>query len=128
MENLIHLDTHVVLWLYSGETRLLSKKACELIEESTLCISPIVELELEYLKEIKRITVAPEKILKALKMEIGLSFCSHSFEIVVTEACNLKWTRDPFDRIITASASINNITLITKDFTILENYKYAVWE
>jgi len=47
----IYLDTHVVVWLYSGELSLLSEKACQLIEENELLISPLVLLELQYLFE-----------------------------------------------------------------------------
>ena len=53
---MIHLDTHVVVWLYAGRTDLLSAAAVEAIEEHSMAISPIVLLELEYLHEIGRTT------------------------------------------------------------------------
>lgn len=53
---MIFLDTHVVVWLYSGKIDMLSKKASDLIENGDLFISPAVTLELQYLKEVKRIT------------------------------------------------------------------------
>jgi len=39
----------------------------------------------------------------------------------------LDFTRDPFDRIIVADASINNSQLISKDQIIKMNYKNTVW-
>ena len=47
---LIHLDTHVVCWLYAGRLELLSPAARGAIERATLAVSPMVGLELQYLK------------------------------------------------------------------------------
>lgn len=75
----MYLDTHVVVWLYSGECSLLSEKACQLIEENELSVSPMVLLELQYLFEIKRITVEPTVIFDSLAESIGLQKCRSSF-------------------------------------------------
>lgn len=40
---------------------------------------------------------------------------------------DLSWTRDPFDRIIVAPASLNHNILVTKDQSILKNYENAKW-
>ncbi|BAB73880.1 asl2181 [Nostoc sp. PCC 7120 = FACHB-418] len=39
----------------------------------------------------------------------------------------INWTRDPFDRIITANAQIGNNILLSKDGNILNNYTCAKW-
>jgi len=39
----------------------------------------------------------------------------------------LSWTRDPFDRVITAQAATDGSSLITKDEIILHHYENAVW-
>jgi len=128
MENIIFVDTHVVVWLYIGNTELFSKMALEKIRKNELYISPVVKLELRYLYEIGRINEKPEKILKSLNREIGLKVSENSFGDIINEAIKLSWTRDPFDRIITAHASINGVRLITKDTSILSNYKHAIWD
>ncbi len=128
MENIIFVDTHVVIWLYIGKTELFSKAALEKIRKNELFISPVVKLELRYLYEIGRINEKPEKILKSLNREIGLKVSENSFGDIINEAIKLSWTRDPFDRIITAHASINGVRLITKDTSILSNYKHAIWD
>ena len=128
MENIIFVDTHVVVWLYIGKTELFSKAALEKIRKNELYISPVVKLELRYLYEIGRINEKPEKILKSLNKEIGLKVSEDSFDDIINEAIKLSWTRDPFDRIITAHASINGVRLITKDASILSNYKHAIWD
>ncbi len=53
---MIYLDTHVVVWLYSGLTDKLSELAKSIINENEVYISATVRLELQYLYEIKRIT------------------------------------------------------------------------
>lgn len=124
----IYLDTHVVVWLYSGDLHFFPDKACRLIEESDLLISPLVLLELQYLFEIKRITVEPTVIFDSLAESIGLEKCRASFARVITEAMRISWTRDPFDRIITATAMIHQAPLLTKDEMIRQEYGSAVWD
>ena len=127
MEDIVYLDTHVVVWLYAGRSELLSEQVADLIEQNDILISPIVELELQYLFETERILVKPDKIIDVLSTEIQLKICDLPFQNIINKAVSLNWTRDPFDRIITSQASVYNRILITKDQTILENYKNAIW-
>ena len=128
MEKLIFLDTHVLIWLYAGKLKLFSNLALREIRKSNLCFSPVVKLELRYLYEIGKISEKPDKIVNALKQEIGLKEANDDFAAVVNEAINQGWTRDPFDRIISAQAKIRNAKLLTKDQTILSNCNFAFWE
>lgn len=127
MESLIFLDTHAVIWLYSGELDLFSKLALQLINENRICISPIVKLEIQFLSEIGRVKQKPDTILDALIDELGLVFSKNNFERVVNQAIQFDFTRDPFDRIIVADASINNSTLVSKDDIIKKYYKNTLW-
>ena len=125
---MIYLDTHVVLWLYARRGEGLSERACQLIESAiNVFISPMVLLELDYLNEIGRTTVGSTPICKYLEDKIGLKTCDKPFLQVINLASKQTWTRDPFDRIITAQASIDQNMLITKDAGILEHYHQAVW-
>lgn len=123
----VYLDTHLVLWLYAGSLDLISKEALHLIDENELHISPVVELELQYLKETKKIKKQPSEIIEALHKEIELNVCPKNFHSIIRESLGLHWTRDPFDRIIVAHASLNNNVLLTKDDGIRTHYKHAVW-
>jgi PIN domain nuclease of toxin-antitoxin system len=123
----IYLDTHVVVWLYAGETDRLSEKAIELIEHNDLLISPAVLLELQFLKEIKRITADPMLIFQTLEETIDLQFCSADFSKIVIAALSQSWTRDPFDRLISSQASVRNEHLLTKDRTIRRHCSVACW-
>ena len=124
---MIYLDTHVVVWLYAGKIDSLSEHAKELINNHEVFISPIVRLELQYLFEIQRIIVEANEIIFDLSNIIGLQICDKSFNTIISNAFNFFWTRDPFDRIIVATAAVNNNILLTKDQILLKNYKKAVW-
>jgi PIN domain nuclease of toxin-antitoxin system len=125
--NLIYLDTHVIVWLYCGLTDKLTDLAKILINDHEVYFSIIVRLELQYLYEIQRINHKPDVIITDLYHQIGLKKCEKNFHDIISIALNITWTRDPFDRIITANALLNNNILLTKDQNILNNYLYAKW-
>ncbi|MDA8164799.1 MAG: PIN domain-containing protein [Desulfobacteraceae bacterium] len=124
---MIYLDTHVVAWAYAGEIDRFPPSVCRRIEESDLLISPFVLLELKYLHEIERLTVEPGVIYENLASTIGLAVCDLPLMRVITEALPQTWTRDPFDRIITATATARDAILLTKDAAILTHYPKAFW-
>lgn len=124
---LIRLDTHVVCWLYSGRIDLLSASAKAALEVGRLAVSPIVDLELQFLNEIGRISKGPREILKALADEIGLSLSEEPLQQVIARARELHWTRDPFDRLIVADALAGGAYLVTRDVLIREQCASALW-
>ena len=127
MESMIFLDTHVAIWLYSGQLDLFKPRVLEIINEQQVCISHIVRLEMKYLNEIGRINQLPDVIIDALINEIGLVYSENNIERIINQAIHLDFTRDPFDRIIVADAYINNSKLISKDKIIKKHYKNTVW-
>ncbi len=64
MADLIYLDTHVVVWLYAGDLYLFSSRIQRDLEENALFISPIVSLEVQYLREIGRITAGSGDVIE----------------------------------------------------------------
>lgn len=124
---MIYLDTHVVVWLYAGLVEKLSKPVRDLLNEHEIEISPVVRLELQYLFEIDRLAEESSIIVADLSNRIGLKVCDKPFNAFVSEALTFSWTRDPFDRLIVAHASLNDNVLITKDQNILERYAHARW-
>ncbi len=125
---MIYLDTHVVAWLFAGRVDLFPNYIQKLISKEELLISPIVKLELQYLFEIGQVLKKAKDVVTDLENRIGLNTCEHTFNDVIENAIKQNWTRDPFDRIIVAQASIRSTNLITKDETILKNYKSAIWK
>jgi PIN domain nuclease of toxin-antitoxin system len=125
---MIYLDTHVVIWLNPPKLDLNTPNARQAMEkEPELLISPMVLMELDFLYEIKKIRRDSDPISTYLNQKIGLAICDKSFELVCKTAAQLQWTRDPFDRLITAQAAIASDGLITKDRIIREHYPQALW-
>jgi len=123
-----HLDTHVVVWLYSGDLERFPEASRAALERDTLVISPAVVLELQYLHEIGRVTEAPLVVVEDLRDRMGLGFAEADFAAVVSKALGLSWTRDPFDRLIVASALADDAPLMTADRDILGRVPGAFWD
>ncbi|MEO2177297.1 MAG: PIN domain-containing protein [bacterium] len=115
MAAVIYLDTHVVVWLYSGRFDLIPQSAKDLLNSHELRISPMVRLELQYLYEIERLTKSATVVFNELAGAIGLVVCTEPFAAIVTEAERQPWTHDPFDRIIVAQSAFSSSVLVTKD-------------
>jgi len=125
---MIYLDTHVPIWLYASAKKNISPAACVAIEaEKDLRISPMVLLEIDFLHEIKRISVNSNEIFTYLHHHLGLTVCDRSFSDVVANAATQGWTRDPFDRLIVAQAALGKDMLISKDSIIQTHYSEAIW-
>lgn len=97
------------------------------MNENEVFISPIVRLELQYLYEIQRIKDNANVIVADLSHRIGLQVCEKDFDVVVSQAMAVSWTRDPFDRLIVANAALQEDVLISKDQNILDHYTHARW-
>jgi PIN domain nuclease of toxin-antitoxin system len=98
------------------------------MEAAVLAVSPIVELELTYLYEIGRVSEPASAPLSALRRALGLQVVDTSLTELVQVAAGLSWTRDPFDRLISAHAIVANAPLITADETIRANLPLATWD
>jgi PIN domain nuclease of toxin-antitoxin system len=128
METVVHLDTHVVVWLYLGSIDRFPPAIVQRLERADLVVSPIVAFELQYLHEIKRLKPTSSSVLKDLGQRVGLRYSKTSFDKIVGAATSLSWTRDPFDRLIVGHAIADRAPLITADNGIREHYRRAVWD
>jgi len=90
-------------------------------------MAPVVFLELALLFQIGRIREPPEAIVRSLTAAVGLEVARTPFYDACRLAADCTWTRDPFDRLIVASAALAKARLLTADDTILENFGGAAW-
>lgn len=127
MDGVIRLDTHVVVWLYTGEAEQLSAAAVAAIEQHELVVSPMVQLELSYLHEIDRLAIGGADVIADLGRRIGLRRSDVALEALVDTAASLTWARDPFDRLIVADALVAGTALLTKDRSIHDHTTIARW-
>ena len=125
---MVFLDTPALLLFHQGDRRLLSEQAISLFDEAdALLISPIVLLETQYLKEIGRIRFSADTVFQQMSALYELQLEEKGFAQAIWKAMEYSWTRDPFDRIITAHASLFDAVLLTKDQLIQQHYPRAVW-
>jgi PIN domain nuclease of toxin-antitoxin system len=87
----------------------------------------MVLLELQLLHERGRIPQTAKSIFKGVADGMDLELSEAGFADVVEAAAGLDWTRDPFDRLIVATAAAEGSRLVTADEEILANFKLAVW-
>jgi PIN domain nuclease of toxin-antitoxin system len=120
---LILLDTHVVVWLASGDPRL-SRSAQVAIDEARhsvrgLAISDFTLFELSLLFRKKQFSLAtdPESFLREVERRFVILPITAN---VALQACALpvNYPKDPADRIIGATALIEDIPLLTADRAI----------
>jgi len=124
----IYLDTHVLVWLYASGGKSISPAAYTAIEAAEdMRVSPMVLLEVDFLHEIKCISVSSNEIFTYLHHHLGLTVCDRSFADVVANASTQNWTRDPFDHLIVAQAALGKDQLVSKDAMIQVHYSETLW-
>lgn len=126
---MIHLDTHVALWLYAKVEHVrIPAQLRTRLEHDVVAISPMVRLELRLLAEVGRFDDDPDRLIGDLGRAMDLRIDQTPFSVVVAAADHLSFTRDPFDRLIAAQALAAGAALATKDRRLLEHVDVAVWE
>ena len=88
----------------------------------------MVRLELTYLYEIGRLTFDGNEMRRRLAERAGIPIDDTAFDALITQALPMAWTRDPFDRIITAHARAAGAWLLTRDQNILAHEPRAFWD
>ena len=124
---MIYLDTHVVVWFHANDKQRFSPSIQKLMNQHEWTISPMVRLELQYLHDIGRINPTVDTIIMDLVQRTGLTICAKPFNAIIDQAMQIGWTRDPFDRMIVAQASVDSDVLVTADQTIHAHYSPARW-
>lgn len=123
---ILHLDTHVVVWIGSGELGRLSETARNALSTAVVQVSPIVSVELAILAEIGRIS-RPDVLLDLVLNGLGATLAPTPLTDVGRAAERLIWTRDPFDRLIAGAAVAAGARLVTRDRVIRANLGTALW-
>ena len=120
---MILLDTHVVVWLASGDARI-SPPAQAAIEEArqkerAMAISDFTLFEVSLLFRKKRfdLVISPEAFLFEIERRFVVLPITASIALQASELPS-SYPKDPADRIIGATALIEDIPLLTADTQI----------
>lgn len=111
------LDTHAWAWLLSNDSRLSKKATYEVANAQVVFVSPITFFEIgQKVRFGKWVEMEPfvERLSQLLIDQDG-RIAQLTPEICLTAAI-LDWShRDPFDRILAASAFYYNLPIISAD-------------
>ncbi|MBT5901848.1 MAG: type II toxin-antitoxin system VapC family toxin [Opitutaceae bacterium] len=117
------LDTHALIWAAMDEDRL-SRKAARIIATtpySQLALADVSLQEIGLLLHLNKITVTgkPERVLGTLLNYVTV--LPITLDIAIKSPALKLPHGDQFDRIITATAKVHRLTLITKDANITDS-------
>jgi PIN domain nuclease of toxin-antitoxin system len=125
----ILLDTHAFIWFFNGDKQL-SLKAKKLIEDSKnikfVSIASIWEIAIKIgLKKLEfdGNTCDVAELIEQNGFQILPISIDHTVAYEELELIH----RDPFDRILIAQASVDKMTIITKDENIQKYKVKTVW-
>ena len=111
---MILLDTHAAIWMVKGHRR-----ARPLAALPRLYLSPATVLELQFLAEVGRVRFADGVSPVTLAADERWRLDEPRREWFAA-ACDVAWTRDPFDRLLAAHARLRGWKLATADDVLLE--------
>lgn len=123
----VFLDTHAAVFLWEGRLELFGARSRRLLEEVSLLVSPVVRLELGFLREVGKLLVDPDFLLGSLAADCGVGMSADPLRAIVPHAMALTWTRDPFDRLLVATALHHRAPFVTRDRCIRDHFPDAVW-
>lgn len=123
--NSLLLDTHVWIWYVNGSNEL-KKSSHNMITSglynNEVCLAAISLWEIDMLENKQRITLEMP-CLEWINRFINLTHIRVMplTPAIATESCNLpgKFHDDPADRMITATARVEGLKLVTRDARIL---------
>lgn len=114
---MILLDTNAVLFLLADHQRARPLEA----HAGRLRFTPIALMEMQFLQEIGRGEFTTDDPADAVARDSRWEVDDPSLSAVVRHTLDLTWTRDPFDRLITAHALHRGWRLATSDRGLLDN-------
>ena len=120
------LDTHFLMWLTLQSRRLAEFPWLD--HYRPWGVSPISLLEIQYLAEIGRIEVRNPEFTEQLLNDPRFLVDEVPLLSLVRHALELSWTRDPFDRLLTAHSATRRIPFCTTDRLIRTHHPLIVNE
>jgi PIN domain nuclease of toxin-antitoxin system len=114
------LDTHFLLWILNGADRLADFPWIE--RYRPWGVSPVSLLEIQFLSEVGRVEVRNPEFTDTLMRDARFVIDEVPLVSLIRRSIDLTWTRDPFDRLITAHSSVRRLPLCTTDRVIRSHH------
>ena len=123
----ILLDTHILIWFFSGDERLSLKARQMIADESNeiyYSLASILEVEIKHAAHPERLSISGERFLNHCKrlefipVNIAIEHILELKNLVRRE--NTPPHRDPFDKLMLCQAIVEGMTFITHDARIAE--------
>jgi PIN domain nuclease of toxin-antitoxin system len=111
------LDTHVIIWMATGDPRLRRVDIAALADpQRKLFVSAVVAFELSDLQ--RRGRVAMTEPIDILQPQMNFELVALPFDVWTVANTLPDIHRDPVDRMLVAHALVSGMTLVTADATI----------
>lgn len=120
------LDTHFLIWIVVGATRL--DEFDWLSRYAPWGVSPLSFLEVQYLSEVGKVEVDIGAFTAAVMNDPRFVVDEVPLVPLVLQALTLGWTRDPFDRLLSAHSAVRRAPLCSTDRRIREHHRLVVAE
>jgi PIN domain nuclease of toxin-antitoxin system len=120
------LDTHFLLWSVLGVARL--DEFDWLDRYRPWGVSPISFLEVKFLAEVGRLEVHHAEFMDAVKRDARFTVDEVPLMALIERAMPLEWTRDPFDRLLTAHSLARRTPFCTVDRVVMDHHPMVVRE
>ncbi len=118
------LDTHALLWWLDANPTL-SEKATSMIADGNnlVFVSAVVIWEIRIKQALGKLEIPSNfrKVLDEQPVEMIAITAEHAHAVGDLPAHH----RDPFDRMLIAKATVERLTIVTRD-TIIEEYKIPI--
>jgi PIN domain nuclease of toxin-antitoxin system len=111
----ILLDTHAAIWILRGHRRVRP-----LERYPRIYLSPASVLEIQFLAEAGRLRLSKGQSPVALAGDDRWRLDEPPAAKWFAAACELSWTRDPFDRLLAGHTRVRGWKLATADTVLLE--------
>jgi len=118
------LDTHFILWTVLSATRLREFPWLE--DYLPWGVSPVSLLELQFLAEVGRLELDAAGFVDTLLTDGRFIVDEVPLMALTRHALALTWTRDPFDRLLSAHSTARRVPLVTLDRGLLEHHRDVV--
>jgi PIN domain nuclease of toxin-antitoxin system len=120
------LDTHFLIWVLLKSKRIRPFRW--LGKYLPWGVSPVSLLEIQFLSEVGRLQVRHPDFVDTLLNDTRFVIDEAPLLALVRHSLRLVWTRDPFDRLLSAHSSLRRVPLCTLDGTIRDHHPLLVAE